>query len=210
LYYFLKSIAWLLIFLLMRYHREGEANIPSSGAFLVVANHLSVSDPVIVGLSLKQKVTFLAKEELFKNPLSGYFVRSFGALPVYRGKSSRDTLHKANAILQNGGVLGMFPEGQRSKSGTMISPQPGSALIAYHNKVKIVPVGVYGTEVIRGFNWIWDRPRVYVKIGEAFYLPYSSKALTREQLAGYTDLIMQHIAELIPDKYRGHYSSSGK
>ena len=172
----------------------------------MVANHLSVSDPVIVGLSLNRRVTFLAKEELFKNPFSRYFVRSFGALPVYRGKSSRDTLHKANLVLQNGGVLAMFPEGHRSHTGLLNSPQPGSALIAYHNKVKIVPVGIYGTEVVRGHKWILRRPRVYIKIGEPFYLPYSSKSLTREQLARYSDTIMQHIAELIPEKYRGPYT----
>jgi len=189
----------------MRYHREGIKNLPAGGSFMVVANHLSVSDPVIIGLSLNRKVVFLAKEELFKNPISRYFVRSFGALPVYRGKSSRDTLHKANLVLQNGGVLAMFPEGHRSTSGRMESPQPGSALIAYHNKVKIVPVGIYGTEAVRGFKWVFSRPQVYINVGEPFYLPYSSKALTREQLAGYSDTIMQHIAELIPQNYRGNY-----
>jgi 1-acyl-sn-glycerol-3-phosphate acyltransferase len=209
-YYVLKYIAWFVIFLTMRYHRQGIENIPQGGAFLIVANHLSVSDPVIIGLSLHRRVTFLAKEELFKNPLSRYFVSSFGALPVYRGKSSRDTLHKAFAVLENGSVLAMFPEGRRSPTGQMISPQPGSALIAYHNKAKIVPVGVYGTEVIRGFKWIFKRPSVYIKIGEPFYLPYSSKALNREQLAGHSVLIMQHIAALIPQNYRGSFSGEEK
>jgi 1-acyl-sn-glycerol-3-phosphate acyltransferase len=209
-YYVLKYIAWFLIFLFMRYHREGAGNIPPGGAFLIVANHLSVSDPVIIGLSLQRRVTFLAKEELFKNPISRYFVSSFGALPVYRRKSSRDTLHKAFAVLENGGILAMFPEGRRSTTGTMSSPQPGSALIAYHNKVKIVPVGIYGTEVIRSFKWVFKRPQVNIVIGEPFYLPYSSKALTREQMARHSDLIMQHIADLLPQKYRGDYSGEGK
>jgi 1-acyl-sn-glycerol-3-phosphate acyltransferase len=210
LYYFLKYLAWIVVSLTINYHRRGYKNIPNKGPLLVVANHLSVSDPVLVGIGLGRPLIFLAKEELFKNAFSSFFVRGFGAIPVYRRSSNREALHKANVVLVNGGALGMFPEGKRSTTGAMISPQPGSALIAYHNHVPILPIGITGTGIIRGLSWIFHRPKVLINIGEPFYLPEAGKALNREQLNEYSDLIMRQIAELLPPEYRGQYNSSSE
>jgi 1-acyl-sn-glycerol-3-phosphate acyltransferase len=210
LYYFLKYLAWLLVILTISYHRRGIKNIPAKGPLLVVANHMSVSDPVLLGIGLGRRLIFLAKEELFKKPFNAYFVRRFGAIPVYRGSSNREALRKANVILINDGALAMFPEGKRSTRGTMITPQPGSALIAYHNGVPILPIGITGTQLIRGIGWIWNRPKVLINIGEPFYLPAAGKALNREQLNQYSDLIMQKIAELVPQEYRGRYGDTSK
>ncbi len=206
LYYFLKYLAWILVALTVNYHRRGKQNIPPKGPLLVVANHMSVSDPVLLGIALGRPVIFLAKEELFYNRFSSYFVRKFGAIPVFRGSSNRQALHQTNLVLAKGGVIGMFPEGQRSKTGAMISAQPGSALIAYHNQVPILPIGITGTEVIRGLGWIWRRPDVLVNIGRPFSLPRAGKALNREQLRQQSELIMHKIAELVPPKYRGRYA----
>ena len=205
MYYFLKWVAWLLVALTISYHRQGKQNIPARGPLLVVANHMSVSDPVLVGIALGRRVTFLAKEELFKNPFSAYFVRQFGAIPVYRGRLNREALNKTRTILLRKGVIGMFPEGQRSKNGAMIHAQPGSALIAAHNRVLILPVAITGTEKIRGMNWLKHRPSVLVNIGKPFYLPDVEKALSGEKLDLYSELIMRRIAELLPEKYRGVY-----
>jgi 1-acyl-sn-glycerol-3-phosphate acyltransferase len=189
----------------MNYQHQGKHNIPSRGPFLIVANHMSVSDPVLIGIGTNRKVVFLAKEELFKNVFSAYFVRSFGAIPVYRGRFNREALNKTRSILAVGGVIGLFPEGQRSKTGSLITPQPGSALIASHNRVPILPVGITGTETIKGLGWLWHRPRVLINIGRPFYFPDTGKGINREQLDQYSDLIMQKIADLLPEKYRGVY-----
>jgi 1-acyl-sn-glycerol-3-phosphate acyltransferase len=167
---------------------------------------MSVSDPVLLGLGTSRKVVFLAKEELFKNAFSAFFVKRFGAIPVYRGRFNREALNQTRAILAAGGVIGLFPEGQRSKTGSLISPQPGSALIASHNRVPILPVGITGTESIKGMGWLWRRPRVTINIGRPFYLPDAAKALNRGQLDQYSDLIMHKIAELLPEKYHGVYA----
>jgi 1-acyl-sn-glycerol-3-phosphate acyltransferase len=208
MYYFLRYLSWVVVTATLRFYRRGLANVPAQGPLLVVSNHLSVSDPVLLGIGLQRRMVFLAKEELFKSPFSAYFVNRFGAIPVYRGRLNREALTRTRAILASGGVIGLFPEGQRSRSGGLIAAQPGSALIASHNRVAILPVGITGTETIRGFGWIWRRPRVSLNIGRPFYLPAQDDSLNHAKLDQYSDLIMHRIAELLPEKYQGVYSAA--
>jgi 1-acyl-sn-glycerol-3-phosphate acyltransferase len=203
MYRILIAIAHLLIFCTTRLNVKGGNLIPATGPLLVVSNHLSVADPVLLGAKLRRKVMFMAKEELFRNKFTSYFVRSFGAIPVYRGSSNRDALHQSSAILKNGGVLGMFPEGKRSRDGILMPGQLGAALIAYHNKIKILPVSITGSEKIRGRGWLFHRPFVVITIGEPFDLPEIGHTLRKEQLNELTNIIMQRIAVLLPENYRG-------
>jgi 1-acyl-sn-glycerol-3-phosphate acyltransferase len=205
LYYFEKGLIRLIMLLFVRFEIEGRENIPLKGPLLVVANHLSVADPPIIGVNLKRQLKFMAKEELFGNWFLSFFVRQFGAFPVYRGRSSRDALRKAGSILQSGQALVMFPEGQRSKTGSMQPAQAGAALIAYHNNCTLLPAGISGTESIRGLRWILRRPRVKLKIGSPFKLADSGRSLSREQLAQYTEDIAKRIADQLPEKYRGKF-----
>jgi 1-acyl-sn-glycerol-3-phosphate acyltransferase len=188
----------------------GLENVPASGPLLLVSNHLSVSDPVILGVCLRRRAIFLAKEELFKSRFSSYFVRQFGAIPVYRNSTNRgvynlEALRTAQTVLKSGLMLGMFPEGKRSPEKRLMQAQMGAALIAYHNHVKILPVAIMGTEVIKGLGWMFKRPPVKIKVGQVFTLPEEGRALTREQLNTFTDLIMYNIAGLLDEKYRGYY-----
>jgi 1-acyl-sn-glycerol-3-phosphate acyltransferase len=208
LYHILILIARTLTLLVSRCRVAGKENIPKRGPFIVVANHLSVCDPVLLGAKLPRKAVFMAKEELFRNRFSSYIIRHFGAFPVYRGRSNRDALRQAGQVLKQGGVLGMFPEGKRSMEDSLQPALFGTALIAYHNKALILPVSITGSEVMRGFNWIWRRPEVTITFGKTFKLPETEGALTREQLAEHTNLIMQHIAELLPEKYLGEYAGN--
>ena len=196
----------MIVFLLTGHKIKGKENVPAQGPLLVVANHLSVSDPVIIGAFLGRPVIFMAKEELFKNRFTGYFVRQFGAFPVYRRQSNLQALHQSNQVLKQGLALGMFPEGKRSYQNKMTAALDGSALIAYHNQVPILPIGITGTEKIRGLGWMLHRPEITLNIGPPFYLPEMSYSLTREELTNLTNIIMKHIAELLPEKYRGVYT----
>jgi len=185
---------------------QGKENVPSKGAIVVVANHLSSADPVLLGAKLGRRMIFMAKEELFGNRFSSYFVRQFGAFPVYRGGPDRGALHQANQILERSQVLGMFPEGKRSAGGGMNEAFLGSALIAYHNRVPILPVGITGSERIRGLGWIRHRPKIALNIGQPFNLPDSGRRLSRKQLIELTDIVMSHISELLPKTYQGEYT----
>jgi 1-acyl-sn-glycerol-3-phosphate acyltransferase len=135
-------------------------------------------------------------------------VRQFGAFPVYRERFKREALRQVQSVFARGKCLGMFPEGKRSAMG-MTAAQMGSALIACRNKVSIIPVGLAGTEKIRGYRWFWNRPEIFVNIGRPFTLPEYGHHVTREQLNEATSVMMQKVAELLPEKYQGMYKKEG-
>jgi 1-acyl-sn-glycerol-3-phosphate acyltransferase len=203
-YYIGRGIARVLFALLTRLEVKGRENIPADGAVLVVANHLNLTDPPLLGISLDRKMMFMAKEELFRSPLTACFVGGFGAFPVHRGKMDRKALRQSQQVLTDGMALIMFPEATRSKTARLQRAYPGSALLAMRAGVPVLPVGISGTERVRGIGWIFRRPRITINIGRPFNLP-SAKKLTREGLSRNTDLIMERIAELLPPKYRGVY-----
>lgn len=189
---------------------RGRENIPSQGPLLVVANHLNLVDPPLVSVSLTRKAIFMAKEELFQSRFSSYFIGSFGSFPVHRGQLDRKALRQAERVLAEGLALVMFPEATRSKNAQLQPAFPGSALIAWRSGAPILPVGITGTERIKGVGWLLCRPHITVNIGSPFHLPPVSNKLTKTELAELTNYIMGHIAELLPVEYQGNYAEQGK
>jgi 1-acyl-sn-glycerol-3-phosphate acyltransferase len=206
MYSLLRQLVKALVFLVIDVKVAGRENVPRKGSVLVVSNHLSVSDPILIGVYLGRKPHFMAKEELFKNKPVTFLLRFLGAFPVYRGASSRDALRQAIQVLKDGKVLGMFPEGKRSVQNELQPALLGSAVIVSHQRVPIIPIGFTGTENIRGLGWIWHRPRVTLTIGTSFYLPEYSRRVSREVLENNSNIIMEHIAGLLPPKYQGKYA----
>ncbi len=206
LYYVGREIVRMSLLLLTRWRVRGRENVPRQGPLLVVANHINLADPPIVGISLGRKVVFLAKEELFRYRLIACLLRKLGAFPVRRGRLNREALRWAEQSLARGLALVAFPEGQRSKNTQLQSAFSGPALIASRNGVPILPVGITGTENIKGRAWWLRRPQVTISIGYPFYLPPVDGRLTKIKLAEFTDSIMEHIAELLPAEYRGNYT----
>jgi len=200
----------MLLLLLTRLRVKGRENVPSQGPLLVVANHLNLADPPLLGVSLGRKAIFMAKEELFRSRLSGYFIHGFGAFPVHRGQLDRKALRQAGQVLAEGLALVMFPEATRSKSVQLQSAFSGSALIALRSDAPILPVGITGTEKIKGVGWFLRRPEITVNIGHPFHLPPASSKLTKVELTKLTNYMMGRIAELLPQEYRGDYAEQGK
>jgi len=209
LYYIGKAIVGAFFRLFTRWRVEGRENAPPRGAVLVVANHLNFNDPPLLGVSLGRRVNFMAKEELFRFRPLAYFLGSLGAFPVHRGRLDRQAIRQSERVLAEGGVLVMFPEATRSRNSCLQPAFPGSALIASRRAVPILPVGIAGTERLKGL-WILRRPRITVKIGPTFSLPKAGSKLTRDELAEHTEIIMRRIAALLPPEYRGVYGEGGK
>ena len=200
----------VLIFLLTRREVRGKENVPEHGPLLVAANHLGMADQYFIALNIKRRMMYMAKEELFRHLPLRLLVQAFGAFPVRRGLIDRRSLGQANQVLSSGLALFMFPEGTRSKDGKLQPAFPGSALIALDNNVPILPIGIAGLENVRKgpLWWIVHRHQLTVRIniGRPFYLPAQEGKITKERLRGMADLIMEHIAELLPPEYRGYYA----
>jgi len=204
-----RVIVRVLLLLFTDWQVRGRENILSEGAVIVVANHINLTDPPILGTSLDRKVVFMAKEELFRSPLTGYFIRGFGAFPVRRGQLDRTALRQADQVLARGRALVMFPEGMRSHGSRLRRAFPGAARIAQRSGSPILPIGITGTEKIKGFAWLLHRPKITINIGRPFHLPPVSRKSTREETAELTGYIMGQIAKLLPPEYRGHYAERG-
>jgi 1-acyl-sn-glycerol-3-phosphate acyltransferase len=210
LYYIELFILRILFSVLSRCNVTGQDNVPAKGPLLIVANHLSIADPTALGVFVWRRAKFMAKEELFRNKIFSYFVRSFGAFPVYRGRLNRDAIRRAEDVLKKGQTLIVFPEGKRSRDGKLQPGLPGSTLIAYKIGAPILPVGISGTEVVRGLGWIWTRPKININIGKVFYLPEFGQDLSRDQMMVCTEIVMRQIATLIPINYQGNYAEKSE
>jgi 1-acyl-sn-glycerol-3-phosphate acyltransferase len=198
---FYKVIHALVSFYLRLFNRweiTGEHNIPESGPVVLVANHISLWDPPFLACSIRRPVHFMAKEELFNIPLLGRIIKALGAFPVKRGKPDRNALRLAAKYLENGEILGLFPEGTRSKSGELLQPHPGAALFALRSGAPIVPVGLIGTRTTFPLT---IRGNVRVKIGEPVVYPelYNNK-ITNEDLERVSAEIMLKVKELLEEK----------
>ena len=151
-YSFIRYLCNIIIHLKYKIELKGIDNFPKNGAVIVYSNHKSNWDPVIIGCLLKRPVFFMAKQELFRYPIFSFIFRKLNAFPVSRGKPDRKAIRKALKILEEDKVLGIFPEGTRSKDGKLQEPEPGIALLAAKSSnVIMVPVAVKS-------NYKWFSP----------------------------------------------------
>ena len=208
-YYIARFLVRAILLLSTRFQIKGKENIPPEGPLLIVANHLNLADPPIVSVSIARETRFMAKEELFKAKFTGYFIGSFGAFPVRRSQADTRAVRQALKILADGLALVVFPEATRSPDAQLQPAFPGAALIAVRSGAPILPIGITGTEKMRGKTWPFRRPRITVNIGPAFHLPAGNKA-TKQDLAESMDIIMTRIAGQLPVEYRGHYAKQGE
>ena len=199
----------VLLIALTRWRVEGKENVPRRGPLIIVANHHNLIDPPLLSASIPRRISFMAKEELFRSLMLRAIVQGYGAFPVRRGQLDRAALRWSLAALQNEEVIGMFPEGKRSPNAQLQSPQPGTSLLAARSGVPLLPVAISGSERVKGISVIWHRPQITVTIGHPFLLPSAGDKLTRSRLAQHSDSIMEHIAELLPESYRGAYNLRG-
>ncbi len=209
-----KVISRILLSIFTRQRVTGQENIPRQGSLLVVSNHLSFADQFLISINLGRKAVFMAKMELFKSRIIRHLAHGFGAFPVRRGGIlDRAALKQANQVLDSGQALVMFPEGARNRKAELRRAYPGSAMIALHNNVPILPIGITGMEHADTKSPLWNlihRPRVTVTIGCPFHLPPVEGKATKKDLLQLGDHVMEHIAELLPPKYQGYYAKRGE
>ena len=145
LYRVVVTIIRPFVRILYRLKVIGLENIPEKNGVIICPNHTSNADPVVLAVSLKRQVYFMAKAELFKNKILRKLFKMVGAFPVERGKRDSSAIDNAEKILKNGEQLGLFIEGTRSKTDDFLRPKTGCAMIAYKTGATIIPVCITGT-----------------------------------------------------------------
>ena len=202
------AICRLLLNIPFSWKVEGGENIPLTGPLILVANHVHVLDPFFLIFSFPRWINFMAKEELFRSPFLRPWLRWAGSVSISRrGKVSdkQKMLRSSRDVLENGLILGMFPEGGRSRDGKLRKAKPGSAVIASKTNVPILPIGIAGTDKIKGISWLWKRPHIVINIGKPFKLPPNNGKMSKSQMQLLTTQLMKEIAALLPLEYQGGY-----
>lgn len=146
-----KPIAWLLFF--PKY--IGKENIPEGKCAVLCCNHISMLDPVFLALGSKRQLCYMAKKELFSVPVLSSILRGIGTFPVDRKKRDTEAIRNSLEVLENGKVLGIFPEGTRSKNNELGQFKVGTTMIAAKQQSVIVPAAIY---VKNGKIRLWSRP----------------------------------------------------
>jgi len=186
--------------LAFRVRVSGMEYLPRRKPFIICANHISWLDPITLAVVIPAgyRINFMAKKELFKNPIFAFVLRMVGAYPVDRKSPDYTSIRKSYQLLNEGHVLGLFPEGSRSKSGRLQKAQNGAALIAVRSGVPILPVAIQGP-------YRFFKP-LQVNVGPPFVLPplvYEDKGEKKEKLEAMSYEIMAHIKRLLPEYSAG-------
>ena len=145
----------------------GKENVPETGGVLLVANHQSFLDPAVLGVQLRRKASFLAKSELFENPIFGWGIRRCNAFPVRQGEGDVGAVKETIRRLQEGHMLTVFPEGGRSPDGELQPILNGASLVVRKAQVPIVPVIIEGSFKAWSKDMkIWQRHPIRVMFGK--------------------------------------------
>lgn len=207
-----RAVMDFFIITLMGLHVEGRENIPAQGKIIVAPNHKSDWDPPVIGVAFNTRIVhYMAKEELFKNPVAAWVLRLFGTFPVRRGVVDRAAIRQAIRELKNGHPLGIFPEGTRIKKDGLGRFHSGMASIALMTGTDILPVAVLGTRALPKksgpFAVLIGKP---VKVEKAKATDENIEALNEKVRFELTALADNYLARLPEGKKEQKIISSGE
>ena len=192
---FYNVLAVILRFLFKLFFKAevtGVENIPKDGGVILAANHLSNFDPPLLGSFSSRPVHYMAKIELFQNKIFAAIISALYAFPVKRGEADKGAIKHATNLLKNNKVLGIFPEGTRSKTGEVGKGEVGVALLAAMTKAAVVPVAITGTNKMLSEEEKF--PKLILTFGEP--IKFEGDRKKREELEAFSDRIIEGIKKL--------------
>lgn len=189
----------------------GRENVLYGQPYVVAMNHVSIFDPPFVAAFWPDQLEIIGAADVFDKPGQGQLIKAYGVIPVHRGDYDRVLLTRIIHIIRSGVPLLIAPEGGRSHVPAMRRAKPGISYIIEQTGVPVIPAGLVGTT---GDFWQrakrGERPQLEMRIGKPFTLPEikvkgNERHAARQQNA---DLVMRHLAGLLPEEYRGVYAES--
>lgn len=189
-----RLVLTLPTLLLFRTRQIGVENVPEQGPVILAPNHFSAWDHFFAGVFLRRHVRFMAKSQLFKNPVIEFIFFHGGVFPVRRGNRDDEAFVTAKTILGQGGLVLIYIEGGRSRSRELREPKPGVGRLALETGVPVVPVAIHGSAGVRR----WKRlrfPKVTVQFGEAITFPVEAEA-SRERHQEASEQVFGQVREM--------------
>jgi 1-acyl-sn-glycerol-3-phosphate acyltransferase len=199
---------------LSRTRVEGLEHLPESGPVLVICNHCSNADGMLlmafVVPAMGRPMTWLGKEEATRWPIFGWGMRQNGVVGVRRGAGDLEAFKLARSVLDQGKVLTIFPEGTRSPSGALAEAKEGATVLAVRSGSPILPIAIVGSQRFWPKGKLLPRigRRMTVRVGEAFTLEMPKGGDRHESLRLATGELMRHVAQLLPPEQRGVYGET--
>lgn len=189
----------------------GRGNVPYGKPYVVAMNHVSIYDPPFVASFWPERLEIIGAADVFEKPGQGQLLKAYGVIPVHRGEYDRTLFLRVIAAIKAGYPLLLAPEGGRSHVTAMRRALPGVAYIVEQTRVPVLPAAIVGTT-----EDFWhrathgDRPALEMRIGEPIVLPENTaKGRERHEIRqANADLVMRHLAGLLPEEYRGVYADS--
>jgi 1-acyl-sn-glycerol-3-phosphate acyltransferase len=199
-FYALRILSPLIQSIVLDIQVEGRENVPEHGALILAVNHVMFYDVVPVQIAIgKRPVFFMAKEEIFRFPLTNILFRALLAFPVQRGTGDAWAMDFAKQLLAKGQVVGIFPEGTRSYGRGLRRGKSGAARLAFDTGTPILPMAINGTQNL--LTTFPRRTKVRIRIGTPLY------PTPQEKVADLTDRLMLSIANMLPEEYHSRYIS---
>jgi len=203
----LQSIVRFLLRTLTDTKYYGLENVPETGGVILALNHLSYFDtPLLLVNPAREDITALVTTKYQEKALIGWFVRTAEGIWIDRDIADFSAIREAAKALKKGVALGIAPEGTRTRTGGLQEAKPGTIMLAVKTGMPVVPVGITGSENALGELLKLRRPKMTVRFGKAFVVPEVEPGSRSKALQEWTEILMQRIADLLPNSYRGIYA----
>ncbi|MBQ8015093.1 MAG: 1-acyl-sn-glycerol-3-phosphate acyltransferase [Clostridia bacterium] len=189
----LRPVGKTIVKMLYKVEYVGLENIPKEGGVILASNHVDALDPVFIGIAIEDRqLHFMGKKELFENPVTKWALSKLNGFPIVRGGADTEALDYAIRIPKEGHILGIFPEGTRSKTFKPARAKSGVGLIAKEAKANILPVSIYTSDDMK------KGTKLTIRFGEV--IPYEklglSEEASREEIKNCAKFIMEEITKL--------------